>query len=174
MSRNFLRYQPPEDDLPIEVRNRAMLLHLTGSIAILCEVIIFGVLHQVIRDSWLLLVVVFSIPLVCSYCSWRAFQDEHLFIDENGCNAVNFLISILVYMVIATLLIAMLGLSLCGKSSAALAFVFVVATLFFSFLNPSFLYIAASIYGAFKARNGQVYRYPFAIEFLKPKHRAND
>lgn len=79
---------------------------------------------------------------------WQIKKDEHPFIDANGKEALNFQISMLIYAVIsAGLFIICIGPFLL----AAVA----LADLIFA--------IVASV----KANNGEAYRYPVTIRFIK-------
>lgn len=79
---------------------------------------------------------------------WQIKKDEFTFVDEQGKEAVNFQISMLIYGIVAGLLIfACIGLAL-------LPAVIIV--------DVVFLLIAAV-----KANNGEHYRYPLTIRFIK-------
>ena len=79
---------------------------------------------------------------------WQIKKDEHPFVDEQGKEAVNFQISILIYEVVAGLLVF-----LCvGALLLAAVMIF----------NIVFLVIAAV-----KANDGFHYRYPLCIRFIK-------
>jgi len=91
-------YNAPQDyepypyypDLPSEVRNWAMLCHLTALIGLATGMFFVG-------------------PLVV----WLLKKDEHPFIDEQGKESLNFQISMLIYEVVAALLIcAVVGIVL--------------------------------------------------------------
>jgi uncharacterized Tic20 family protein len=79
---------------------------------------------------------------------WQIKKDEHPFVDEQGKEAVNFQISILIYELVAGLLV----------------FLCVGAFLLFAVMifNIAFLVIAA-----IKANDGFHYRYPLCIRFIK-------
>ena len=79
---------------------------------------------------------------------WQIKKDEHPFVDEQGKEAVNFQISILIYELVAILLLfACIGIPL------------LPAVIVFDIV---FLVIAA-----IKANDGLHYRYPLCIRFIK-------
>lgn len=80
---------------------------------------------------------------------WQIKKDDHPFIDEHGKEALNFQISIGIYAFVSVLLI----------------FVFCVGALLLAaveIVNIVFLLIAG-----IKANNGESYRYPLCIRFIK-------
>jgi uncharacterized Tic20 family protein len=99
-----------------EARNMAMLCHLLG---------IFG----------------FFGPLLI----WLIERDKHRFVDDHGRAAMNYQVSLMIYM--AALAVTVVGF----------------------FLMPLLLigHFALSILGAIRASRGESWRYPVAIPFLK-------
>ena len=88
--------------------------------------------------------------VICTLLLWQIKKDEYSFVDEQGKEAVNFQISMLIYWIVAMLLcfIVCIGVPL-------VSIVFVVDIVFV---------IVASI----KASEGHSYRYPpFCIRFIK-------
>ena len=79
---------------------------------------------------------------------WQMKKEEDPFVDENGKEALNFQISMLIYGVVAGLLIF-----------ACIGFVLLPAVVIFDIV---FLIIAA-----LKANKGENYRYPLTIRFVK-------
>ncbi|MHC4154490.1 MAG: DUF4870 domain-containing protein [Planctomycetota bacterium] len=79
---------------------------------------------------------------------WQVKKDEHPFVDYNGKEAVNFQISVAIYLVAAILL-----------CFVVIGFFLVPAVVVF---NIVFLIIAAV-----KANNGEHYEYPLTIRFIK-------
>jgi uncharacterized protein len=153
------------NELPIDVRNRAMWMHLAGLLTVVAGYF-------------------FSLfALLIPYFIWNSVRDEHPFVEENSRNSTNFHTSVAIYSIILVLVLAMIIFAICGgffafpgSSNSSIAALLGIAF----WLVPLLLAVmpitcvSLSIYGALRARNGQVYRYPFTIEFLKPKHRAND
>ncbi|MHC4104132.1 MAG: DUF4870 domain-containing protein [Planctomycetota bacterium] len=112
-----------------DARMWAMFCHLAGLCALLPIVpVVGGVIG----------------PLIL----WQIKKDDNPFIDEQGKEAVNFQISILMYLIVSIFLcIVCVGAFL------------VAATIFVFFV---FMLIAAA-----KANNGHHYRYPLTIRFIK-------
>jgi len=83
-------------------------------------------------------------PLIC----WMSRRDESLWINENGKAALNFNLSILLYMMLVSpLIFIFIGIPLIG-----MLFVFKVVFI-----------VIASI----KASKGEEFRYPLAIPFIQ-------
>jgi uncharacterized Tic20 family protein len=79
---------------------------------------------------------------------WQIKKDEHPFVDYNGKEAVNFQISVAIYLLVAILLIfVVIGVVLLPAVAV---------------FNIVFLIIAAV-----KANNGEHYEYPLSIRFIK-------
>jgi len=100
----------------------------------------------------------FVIPVIISgiiapLVVWQIKKDEHPFIDEHGKEAVNFQISISLYTVIGIVacLVTCIGAVLIPFIALALGVIDLI-----------FLLIAAV-----KANNGEHYRYPISIRFIK-------
>ena len=96
----------------------------------------------------------FVIPVIISgiiapLIIWQIKKDDHAFVDENGKEAVNFQISIGIYALVSALLIPVFCIG---------AFLLMAVGIF----NLVFLLIAA-----IKANNGEHYRYPLCIRFIK-------
>ena len=100
----------------------------------------------------------FVIPVVLSgiiapLIVWQMKKDEHPFINEQGKEALNFQISMPLY--------AMIGTAACFITCIGVVLIpFVVGAVYF--VNLIFLIIAA-----IKANNGEHYRYPLSIRFIK-------
>ena len=86
----------------------------------------------------------FIAPLII----WQVKKDEDPFIDEQGKEAVNFQISISIYVIVSIML-----------SFLCIGFFLLAGVIIFDFV---FLLIAAV-----KANDGQYYRYPLAIRFIR-------
>ena len=84
---------------------------------------------------------------------WQVKKDEHPFIDEHGKEALNFQLSIALYTIIsvAVCIITCIG---------AILIPFVVGGIYLA--NLIFMIIAGV-----KANNGEHYRYPLTIRFIK-------
>ncbi len=106
----------PHTETCQEARNMAMLCHLLG---------IFG----------------FFAPLLI----WLIERDKHRFVDEHGRAAMNYQVSLLIYLTALTV------------------------TIIGAFLVPLVLlaHVVLSVLGTIKAARGQPWTYPVAIAFLK-------
>jgi uncharacterized Tic20 family protein len=111
-------------ELTPEVKNWAMLCHLTALIGLVTLFFFVG-------------------PLVV----WLLKRDEHPFIDEQGKEAVNFQLSMLIY-----------------KTVAALTCLFLVGFILLPALVV--LDVILVIMASAKASSGISYRYPLTIRFL--------
>jgi uncharacterized Tic20 family protein len=116
-------------ELNRDARMWAMFCHLGGLAALLPILPIIG-------------------GIIAPLIIWQIKKDEHPFVDEQGKEAVNFQISILIYELVAGLLV----------------FLCVGAFLLFAVMifNIVFLVIAA-----IKANDGFHYHYPLCIRFIK-------
>jgi hypothetical protein len=117
------------EELSKDARKWAMFCHLAGLAGLLPMTPVFG---SVIA------------PLII----WQIKKDEFEFVDEQGKEALNFQISILIYAIAAGLL-----------CFACIGFFLLPAVYIFDMI---FLLIAAV-----KANNGERYRYPLSIRFIK-------
>ena len=79
---------------------------------------------------------------------WQIKKDEHPIVDVHGKNAVNWIISAVIYSVICLIL------------------VFAVIGIFLLFILGA-LSIVFPIMAGIKANNGEVWKYPMTIQFLK-------
>ena len=99
----------------------------------------------------------YLIPLVGNIVApliiWQIKKDELPFVDEQGKEAVNFQISMSLY--------ALIGIVLCAVTCIGAVLIPVVGIVVGIF-DMVFLLIAAV-----KANNGQHYRYPLTIRFIK-------
>ena len=120
---------PGSKEVNKDARMWAMFCHLAGLAAFVPVVPVLGGIIG---------------PLIV----WQIKKDEYPFVDEQGKEAVNFQISILLYELVAALL-----------CFACVGCVLLPAVIIFDVV---FLVIAAV-----KANNGQHYRYPLAIRFIK-------
>jgi uncharacterized Tic20 family protein len=117
--------------------------------------------------------------------AWQIKKDESAFVDEQGKESVNFQISILLYTVAAFIALflffflaigmGMLGAGVSASGSgeispiALLPFLIgagLIGPFFGLFLFP-LVGMILTILAAVKASNGEHYRYPFTIRFLR-------
>lgn len=120
-----------EADLTRETNNWAMALHLSELAG-------------------------FAVPLAgwaAPILIWLLKRDDLPRLEEHGCNAVNWMISALIYGIISAVLI-LIGIGVLLLLALAV------------------LGIVFPIIAGVKASNGEVWRYPLTIEFLKPRTRT--
>ena len=86
--------------------------------------------------------------LVLPIVMWATNKDHSDVVDQHGKSVLNWIISSMIYMVISAILIFVL-------IGIPLIFVVAICTLIFSIL------------GAVKASNGEFYKYPLTITFIK-------
>ncbi len=79
---------------------------------------------------------------------WTTNKDKSVLIDQHGKNILNWMISSIIY-VIGGAILVLIGIGVLILSAGAICTV------------------AFAILGAVKASNGEVYKYPLAIEFIK-------
>ncbi|HUT29554.1 MAG TPA: DUF4870 domain-containing protein [Sedimentisphaerales bacterium] len=118
-----------EAEIRRDARMWAMFCHLSGLAGLLPVVPVIGAVIA---------------PLIL----WQVKKEEHPFVDEQGKEALNFQISILIYEVVAGLL-----------CFACIGFFLLPAVVVFDVV---FLIIAA-----IKANNGEHYVYPLKIRFVR-------
>lgn len=101
---------------------------------------------------------------------WLNNRNQYPFVDQQGRESVNFQLSMMCYSLIAGLLFIFLAFMACaGLGSADFAnnlTILAFATLAFVLLMLVFQ-LSVIIFAAIKAYNGQSYRYPFTIRFLR-------
>ena len=89
---------------------------------------------------------------------WIAKKNESSYIDAHGKSAVNFQLSIILYVTILAILILPITILTLGLGLIAILLAIIPAIIL-----KIILIISASI----KANNGEYYNYPFTIEFIK-------
>lgn len=122
-------YEQPNSD----ARMWAMFCHLSGLAGFAIPIVLSGIIA----------------PLIV----WQIKRNEHPFIDEHDKEALNFQLTIALYMVI--------GVGMCFITCVGIALVpFVVGAIYL--LDIIFMIIAA-----IKANSGEHYRYPLSIRFIR-------
>ncbi|HEY5653090.1 MAG TPA: DUF4870 domain-containing protein [Pontiella sp.] len=101
--------------------------------------------HLIALSGYIIPIATIGAPLVL----WLVKRNEGIFIDDQGKEAVNFQISILIYMFISGILIPLFGLGL---------LLIIVVGIFD---------LIAIIMASIKASDGIKYRYPLCIRFIK-------
>ncbi len=121
-------------DLPSqETRKWAMLCHLGG----LASLVLFPTANIIL-------------PLVI----WLTKRDTDPYVDEQGREAVNFQISMFLYLALATALVFLLKFILIGYLFIWLPLLVVIAQ------------IGGTIVGAIRAHDGENFRYPLILRFI--------
>jgi uncharacterized protein len=123
-------HEVPYEQLPEltkEARNWAMFCHLAGLLGLRLPIV--GHL----------------VGIVGTLVIWQLKRDDHPFIDDQGKEAVNFQISMLIYSVIL----------FCTIIGIALLFVLWIAE------------VVLIIIAAIKAGEGEAYRYPLTLRLIK-------
>ncbi len=120
----------PAEQVPQEARMWAMFCHLAGLAWML----------------WWIVPVIGGVvgPLIL----WQIKKHEYPFIDDQGKEAINFQISMLLYCLVAVLL------CFCGVGFVLLPVIAVVDVVF-------------AIIAAVRTSNGVAYRYPLSIRFVR-------
>ena len=85
---------------------------------------------------------------------WLLKREEHPFLDHHGREAVNFNLSVLLYVAVGTVL---------GFVTLLTGFIVILP----AFVALGVLWFVTTIIAAVKANNGEGYRYPLTIRFLK-------
>ncbi len=129
--------QPLVDaDATEDQRTYALLTHLCGLLGLI-DMLVLG--------------------LVAAIVMWRIKAKESAFIDDHGREAVNFQLSLLVYMVAGSIAISIVGVITIGIGFL----LFIPGVLLLVVLR-----LVGSIRGAYFAGKGHYYRYPMCIRFL--------
>ena len=119
---------PPGKDSEKEARTMAMLAHLLGAL--------FGFLG----------------PLII----WLVKKDEHPFVNDQGKEALNYQLALLIAYVVSGVLYVIISFVTCGIGA------FLPLPLLVTVFQLVF-----GIIGAVKANNGEYYRYPVTIRFIQ-------
>jgi uncharacterized Tic20 family protein len=91
-----------------------------------------------------------SIYILGSLFIWLIKRDEDPFVEQHSREALNFQLSMLIYLIISAILIIVL-----------IGIVLIVAIAIFQFVM--------AIIAAVKAANGEMYHYPLAMRMVKPR-----
>ncbi|MBW4542813.1 MAG: DUF4870 domain-containing protein [Myxacorys chilensis ATA2-1-KO14] len=147
------------EPLPKNVRVWGIWCHLSGTIAALVGTVLF------------LPFVTLLLPLIV----WRSGRDRHPFIDQQGREAMNFLLSMTLYGIAAGVLSAFLFFATCSVIIYTSANTTNTSENMLMWIGYTFLIgvalfvvfqVVITIFAAIKASKGQSYRYPFSLRFL--------
>jgi uncharacterized protein len=95
---------------------------------------------------------------------WLVKKDESPFVDRHGRTALNFHLSVLVYMVAAGLLMLVVAVATLGIGLLVLLPVFIIVA-----IAAMVAVIALPIVACLRAQAGQEYTYPLSIRFLSER-----
>ncbi|MBW4527027.1 MAG: DUF4870 domain-containing protein [Phormidium tanganyikae FI6-MK23] len=110
------------------------------------------------------------------YIAWRLGRDRHPFIDEQGREAINFQLSMSIYLLVAVISWIFLAFTTCmvaisgagsTQNSMGNAFSWLMILGFVAISTFAAFMIAVISFAAVKANRGQSYRYPFNLRFLQ-------
>ena len=104
---------------------------------------------------------------LAAFCVWLLVRDKSAFAAEHAKEAVNFNLSMLIYACVAALIgvlllgatVLTLGIGLLVTAPAGLVLLLVVAAI-------AVTWFVCSVVAAFKAYDGQAYRYPLTIRLF--------
>jgi uncharacterized protein len=165
-------------DVPIGPRRAAMWIHLAGAACAPLAIALPWFITTQLSHGGIGAFVAPYMGLLLPVVTWRLLRSSHPFVDENGRNVVNFHLSMAVFVTIFLLTSALAITSLCGgfplhmnKPVTLLTntglFIFGIALLLLPAQGLSSSYL--SVYGAIRGAKGQVYRYPFSLNFFKAR-----
>lgn len=144
------------EPLDKSIRQWGMWCHLAGLAAI-----VLGVL-----------VPIPFLGVLAPFLVWQSGRDRHPFIDEQGREAINFQISMSIYLVTAFMIWLFLLFSTCAISlnnpnalGNLVGWAFLLGMAFLSLFGVFQLCVV--ILAATKASQGQSYRYPYTLRFLQ-------
>lgn len=93
---------------------------------------------------------------------WVMKKEESPFVDRHGKAAVNFHISLLIYVVVALMVFVVFGLATIG-----IGFLLLLPFIILGAIALFVLEVIFPILAGLKAQNGEDYQYPLTIHFLK-------
>lgn len=98
---------------------------------------------------------------IASLVMWRVKADDSAWLDDHGREAVNFQLSLLLYAIVGSIVVALLSL-----------IIFAMVTVPVWLLGLTVLRIYGCVKAAIAANRGEYYRYPMCIRFMSPKNAA--
>jgi uncharacterized protein len=113
--------------------------------------------------------------LLVTYLAWRMGREKHPFVDEQGKEALNFQFSMVIYLFTFFLFVLFLFALTCGIALTTSSFgntlgqmLSGLAILVFAIVAIALIFeIVVILFAAVKAANGQSYRYPFTLRFVR-------
>lgn len=162
------------------IRYSAMLCHLMiliGQPLILCLIIFSKQFQRINQDLNLLFRCLFFWPLAGAIGStilagiiWRVTRNRHQFIVASGREAMNFLLSIVLYLVAidAITVIFSYGFAYINVPEP-IGFFYMFGTLLNSLVVIATLLIV--VWASIQVSQGRMYSYPYILRFLRPIYR---
>lgn len=89
---------------------------------------------------------------------WLIKKDESPFVDDQGKESLNFNLSVFLYSILGGILMVVIGIVTLGLGLIVLAPVALVAAI---------AWLVLTVVAAVRAADGQAYRYPLTIRFIK-------
>ena len=158
-------------NIPPEIRRCAMWCHLLNLIWIVILISTTAVLlpwFNIHYISFIVMILIlpplsFLISRTLALVFWRTHRNRHPLINESGKDALNFSLSIvLCVLVICTILFAS-----CGLYPAALPLLNLISFTWFLVPLLLFTHFCLIIFGSIRANMGEIYKYPYTIQFFK-------
>jgi uncharacterized protein len=163
-------------ELPIGPRRAAMGVHLAGAACAPLAIALPWLVTTQLSHGGIGAFIAPYLGLLLLVTEWTVVRLSHPFVDESGRHAVNFHLSMAVFVTIYGLVAALIVVSLCGSFNLNTAvtpasnmglFVFFGSVVLLGF--QGLFSVVLSFYGASRALGGHVYRYPFALNFFKAR-----
>jgi len=92
-------------------------------------------------------------PVVGALVMWLIRKDESAYVDDHGREAINFQISLVIYMIVLSILAIPIGVLTCGVGLVLPLGVYVLG-------------IVGMILAATAANKGEYFRYPMCLRFI--------
>jgi uncharacterized Tic20 family protein len=153
---------------PIEICRYAMWCHLIN-LSWLVLFFAFWIAILKINDIYFAVAALVVLPPICLFVSrisclvfWRMHRRRHPFVDESGKAALNFSLSIDLYLfVVGTISLATCGLLGLGSGLGVIAYLWILMPLLL------FAHFCSIVFGGIQASKGIIYKYPGTISFFK-------
>lgn len=108
-----------------------------------------------------------GIGLIGPLVLWLIKRSESDFIDEHGCTAVNYHLSMLIYSLVAMVVVGLITVVTLGVGMIVML-PFLIVVPFIVLIVTIWCSVKASI----AANDGYVYDYPFTITFVRPRFQT--
>ena len=159
-------------NIPPKIRRCAMWCHLLNlnliwivmasyTIAVVVPRLVRNDFVSVIITVLALLLLFLLISRTLALVFWRTYRHRHPFINESGKEALNFSLSIDLYM----LIIFTISFASCGSGSGSSSLI-IVGFSSVLILLLLFTHFCLTIFGSIRANAGEIYKCPYTIHFL--------